>query len=302
LQPFSKGYLSQSLELCASSKERCFEISAAVEDYLKSSDQTELSSTELARITYKYLRENESSEAARRYLVSIEFSRSDRPLILLVGGTTGCGKSTISSELANRLNIVRTQSTDMLREVMRLMIPPRLSPVLHESTFNSWKVLPATEEHPVTLATHLVDGYLNQAEQVGVGIEGVLQRARRERVSLILEGVHINPAMQRRQMKKGDAFVVPVIIAALKRNHLRNRLKGRGQQISSRRSQRYLKHFDAIWQLQSYLLSEAENHQVPIIPNEDQEEAIRLIMDAIFDALSRVYTGDPRILIDPPAR
>ena len=32
-------------------------------------------------------------------------------------------RSTISAEIAHRLDIVRTQSTDMLREVMRLMFP-----------------------------------------------------------------------------------------------------------------------------------------------------------------------------------
>ena len=45
----------------------------------------------------------------------------------------GTGKSTLATELAHRLGIVRTQSTDMLREVMRTMIPAHLMPALHVS-------------------------------------------------------------------------------------------------------------------------------------------------------------------------
>ena len=39
--------------------------------------------------------------------------------------------------------IVRAQSTDMLREVMRTMVPQRLLPVLHTSSFVAWKEMPA---------------------------------------------------------------------------------------------------------------------------------------------------------------
>ena len=44
--------------------------------------------------------------------------------------------------LASRLDIVRTRSTDMLPEIMRVMVPERLLPVLHRSSFNAWKAPP----------------------------------------------------------------------------------------------------------------------------------------------------------------
>ena len=115
-QPFSKGLLSHERN----------SIAAGIEQQLLNHDTKEQTSTELAELTYRYLQDNEPPEMAQRYLVWTEYARSGRPLILLIGGTTGVGKSTTSSEIAHRLNIVRTQSTDMLREVMRLMIPERL--------------------------------------------------------------------------------------------------------------------------------------------------------------------------------
>lgn len=291
--PFSKNYLSKSLEICAFSSEKCFVIASTIENELRSLERTTITTMELARHIYEHLRKHEGPEMARRYLVWMEFSDSGKPLVLLVGGATGCGKSTISSELAHRLDIVRTQSTDMLREVMRLMIPPRLLPVLHTSTFNAWQALATQGDQPVGLETHLIEGYLTQSEHVGVGIDGVMKRAERERVSLILEGVHVHPSLQARLIEQFDGIVVPVVLAVMKRNQLKERLKGRGQRVASRRAERYLTYFNAIWQLQSYLLDEADRKQIPIVLNEDEEQAIRGVMEAVVTVLSKEFSGNP---------
>lgn len=292
LQPFSKGRLSQTLEICALPAERCYSLVAHLERVLLREGRSEIDSTELAVQMYFYLREREGEEVAHRYRVWVEFSRSGRPLVIFVGGTTGSGKSTISAEVAHRLNIVRTQSTDMLREVMRLMLPARLLPTLHTSTFNAWQALPAREDFPVGFESHLEDGYLAQAEQVAVGIEGVLHRADRERISIILEGVHVHPQLQKRLMNETDAVVVPLILAVLRKKKLRTHLTGRGQQVSSRRSKRYLTNFDAIWQLQTFLLSEADRHGIPIISNGEEGETMTAVMGTISDALARAFTPD----------
>lgn len=293
-QPFSKGILSQSLEICAFPKEECYTITSDLERRLRRDNLREITSTDLAQRTYRYLLDHAPPEMAKRYLIWIEFTRSSRPLVLLVGGTTGSGKSTMSSEIAHRLNIVRTQSTDMLREVMRLMIPQRLLPELHVSSFNAWKTLPFRDPKSVSFETHFIEGYLAQSREVAVGIEGVLQRAESEQISIILEGVHVYPAMQKRLMKQSEAIVIPLLLAVLKRKQLRKQLQGRGQQVSSRRSERYIEQFDAIWELQSYLLAEADRHDIPIIPNLDVQETTRLVMETISEILATKYSGKPK--------
>ena len=77
------------------------------------------------------------------------------------------------------------------------------------------------------------------------------------------------------------AVVVSLIIGVLKKKRLRKRLEGRGQQVSSRRAERYLENFEHIWDLQSFLLDEADHFDVPIIENTDAEEAIRAIMHTL---------------------
>ena len=297
VHPFSKGHLAGSLEICALPAERAFELTLAIERYLLRTGVNMIEALELARLTHSYLVEHESKEVGRRYVSWRQFVHGDRPLILLIGGTTGCGKSTISSEVAHRLGIVRTQSTDMLREVMRLMVPERLLPTLHTSSFNAWEAMPTWKGQPARLETHFEQGYLAQANHVAVGIEGVLNRAEREGVSLIIEGVHVFPELQRRLQRNAEAIVIPLILAVLKKKRLRKQLQGRGVQVKSRRSERYLTYFDAIWQQQTFLLGEADRHEIPIIPNDEQEDTIKLVMDQIAEAVLEEFSGDEAALM-----
>lgn len=293
ITPFSKGRLSQSMEICGLDQESTYLITKSIENGLAANNKTEISSSDIARKTYDAIVERSDIEIAERYQQWRKFSRSGRPLILLVGGTIGSGKSTISSELAHRLDIVRTQSTDMLREVMRLMIPARLLPTLHTSSFEAYKTFPHWESaEDETQNPSMISGYLSQAEQVGVGIQGVLNRAENEQVSLIIEGVHAHPALQQQIANQSGAIVVPIILAVLKKKRLRKRLIGRGQQITSRRSERYLENFDHIWDLQSFLLAEADHFNIPIIVNMDEDEAIRSIMEVISSYVARETKGE----------
>ncbi|GMQ80945.1 MAG: 2-phosphoglycerate kinase [Rhodothermia bacterium] len=286
--PFSKGRLSQSMEICGMDQDQSYQITQSIQSVLNAEKRTEISSPDLADRAFRAIRMNAGDEIAIRYQQWREFGISGKPLILLIGGTTGSGKSTIGSELAHRLDIVRTQSTDMLREVMRLMIPARLLPTLHTSSFAAYKMFPQWEsEHKGMEEPSMIAGYLSQAEQVGVGIEGVLKRAENERVSLILEGVHAHPALQQQIADQSYALVVPIILAVLKKKRLRRRLVGRGQAITSRRSERYLENFDHIWNLQSFLLDEADHFNIPIIQNLDEDEAIRSIMQTISVYVAR---------------
>ena len=296
--PFSKGILVQSLEVCAEDRETLYGVAAAVERALLSEGVIEITTTELLERTFAALLDASSQKVARRYLRWQEFTDTDRPLILLVGGVTGTGKSTISSLVAHRLGIIRTQSTDMLREVMRRMIPERLIPSLHESSFRAYRSLPRWGgAEGAEVAPQMVDGFLMQAAEVGVGIEGVFRRAVRERVSLVIEGVHLHPRMQRTMASGKDAVVVPVLLATTRKKVLQKNLKGRGVQVPSRRAERYLEGFEQIWELQNFLLSEADDHDVPIITETDPDEMVRRIMRVIADRLKGEYSGDPALVL-----
>jgi 2-phosphoglycerate kinase len=298
VNPFSRLEYQHCLENIGLTSEEAMDVVATVYKHLVDRRIEMLTSRRLGELTYRYLRQsNELGPAvAHRWLVWRDFVNSGRPLIYLIGGTAGCGKSTVATMLANRLDIVRSQSTDMLREVMRIMMPEQLMPVLHTSSFTAWTALPGqpeaiNKEVPETL---LVNGYRSQADLLAVAIEAVVQRALRERVSLIMEGVHINPAMVEKLSIDNDAIVMPVMLGVLKRKQLQRRIRGRGTDAPQRRANRYLKHFDEIWRLQSYLLSEADRADIPIVVNSDRDKVFREIMRITIEALAKDFNNTPQ--------
>jgi len=293
---FSADLHRRRLETIGLTHEESFGIITKIQQHLADNHLTSTTSQHIARLSYRYLQQTPElgPAVARRWLVWIDFLRSGRPLILLIGGTSGCGKSTIATALANQLEIVRTQSTDMLREVMRTMISKRLLPVLHKSSFSAWEALPVqegrlTEDQELLVA----DGFLAQVDLLSVASEAVIERAMRERVSLIFEGVHIHQSMVERIPQDGDALIAPIMLAVLKRKDLKERIRGRGTRAPERRSERYLQHFDEIWQLQSFLLSEADRTKTPIIVNGDRDKVVREIMRTVIGMLSKDFALTP---------
>jgi len=249
----------------------------------------------IAKITYRLLRKSENlgKKVAFRWLVWRDFIHSGRPLVFLIGGTAGCGKSTIATGLASRLEIARMQSTDMLREVMRTMIPREVEPILHKSSYSAWQELPDEIQESEDMGQRIYQGYCRQAEILSVAIKAVIHRAVHERVSVIVEGVHFHPAIMNTIIEPSDALVVPVMLAVLKRKRLQSRIEGRSTDVPHRRAERYLEHFESIWKLQSFLLSESDQADVPIIVNTDRDDVFREIMLYTIDKLSTDFNKTP---------
>jgi 2-phosphoglycerate kinase len=284
--PFSRMEHRRSLTSTGLATDKANLITQSVYQQLADAHQPVVDSDHVGHLTYDALKRHFNKEVATRYLVWIDYKRRQKPLIMLIGGTTGCGKSTIATEVAHRLGIIRTQSTDMLREVMRMLIPERLLPALHTSSFNAWREMPAYKQASSVTERMMVNGYLHQSELVSVPIEAVIQRALKERVSLIVEGVHIHPGLIERFHSVTDAAVVPVMLAVLKQDKLKRHLQGRGVTAPERSTQsKYLSNFERIWALQSYLLSEADNSAMQILENNDKEKTTDRAMHAIIDAL-----------------
>jgi 2-phosphoglycerate kinase len=296
ITPFSVDQHRRSLETIGLTHQESFTCATRMQQQLVNEKLSTTTSQHIAQLTYRHLHQTPElgPAVAQRWLVWVDFLRSGRPLILLIGGTSGCGKSTIATALANQLDIVRTQSTDMLREVMRTMISGHLLPILHTSSFSAWEALPYQESRPPEDQDALLaDGFVAQADLLSVASEAVIERAIRERVSLIFEGVHIHQGLVDKIPRDSDALIAPIMLAVLKRKDLKERIKGRGTRAPQRRSERYLKHFDEIWRLQSFLLSEADRTKTPIIVNADRDKVVREIMRTVIDMLSKDFTLAP---------
>jgi 2-phosphoglycerate kinase len=288
---FSRGRHARYLQSAGMKAEKAEYTTELIYAQLIAAGIASVSTCELGYVTYLCLQQEVGKKAAKRYLVWSEFQRSSRPLILLIGGTVAAGKSTIATEIAHLLEIVRIQSTDMLREVMRMMVPKRLLPVLHTSSFNAWKTLPIQDKEDRDRDQLVAEGYSSQAELLAVPCEAVLQRAVEEGVPIILEGVHVHPNLMEYATSDEDVIRVYIMLAILKSKKLKSRLRGRGVEVPQRRAQRYLDSLESIWSLQSYLLSEADRCDVPIITTEDKEMAVLQIIQQVNAELARHFSG-----------
>ncbi len=296
ISEFSPELYRNELEAIGLKPGEAVKIVAAVSEHLAKRRVSLVKSNYISHFTYRMLRKSKSlgPAVAHRWLVWRDFINSGRPLVILLGGTPGSGKSTIAADIASRLNIVRTQSTDMLREVMRSIIPVNVQPLLHRSSFSAWTLLSnSNSKDEAYTEALLIEGFSKQAAILFSAIEAVIQRAVRESVSLIVEGVHLHPASTSAFKGLDDALVVPVMLAVPSSKGLRKRITGRSSLAPQRRSQHYLEHFESIWKLQAHLLDESDQAGVPIIINDSREHVFREVMLATIQTLSQEFDKTP---------
>jgi 2-phosphoglycerate kinase len=131
----------------------------------------------------------------------------------------------------------------------------------------------------------VIDGYHRQADLVEVAAEAVLQRALRENVSLLLEGVHVRPSLIDKIPHDSNAIVIQIILGVTNKKQLQRQFQGRSKSSQDRRADRYLENFDAIWELQKALLAEAKTSDLSIIINDNLTDALAMIMRSISNSL-----------------
>jgi 2-phosphoglycerate kinase len=207
----------------------------------------------------------------------------DQPIVLLIGGGTGTGKSTVATEIAHRLGITRVTSTDFIRQTMRALFSRELMPTVHYSSFDAELALTKAEEEEAGDAALL--GFLDQTRNVLVGVEAAIERALAEGWSMVLEGVHLVPGMLPAQLP--DALVVPCILSiedeTAHAQHFFARDAG-----SQRPTAKYLDRFAEIRRLQDYLVERAEREGVPVIENESADEATAAVAELVLLAAERM--------------
>ena len=192
--PFSKGRMATNLFLSGVEAEHAYELALDIERAVQEVGSEEIALAELHSIVEDVLSRADGPAAVERYRAWQKVLRRERPLVLMLGGATGTGKSSLATELAYRLGISRITSTDVVRQVMRAFFAPGLMPALHYSSFEAGAGLkmpmPDPEEDDRALY-----GFLQQAEQVAVGAAAVVERAVLEGLSTVLEGVHLVPGL-----------------------------------------------------------------------------------------------------------
>ena len=230
------------------------------------------------------LLEQEDPLIAENYLNWRKIRKTDAPLIILIGGVSGIGTSSISYEISRKLGIKGMMNTDMIREVMRKIVSKELSPVLHESSFMAHEALRVA---PPPEFDHVLAGFKDHVTTVSVGVEAVIERALTEGISIIIEGVHIVPGFIRKDLMEKDNVLMFVLSLEDEEMH-KSRLYSRCSDGWAHRSlQKYLDNFEAIRKIQKYIKDQGNKERVPVVENIDRITTI----DFIINSIAETYGG-----------
>ena len=213
------------------------------------------------------------------------------PLVILLGGATGVGKSTIATMLAARLGITRVIPTDAIREVMRSMFTADLMPALHTSSFDAARLVRTPSPSG---ADPVILGFREQASAVAVGVQALISRAVEEGTDLIVEGAHVVPAFVDQARFAGRAVLVPVLVTVDDEELHRSHFVLRAHEVRNRPTERYLDHFENIRKIQQYVKSLALEHNVDIVPSYNLDATLSQVIDLVVNqAIEAIPSHDP---------
>ena len=199
----------------------------------------------------------------------------DLPLILLVGGATGTGKSTVTTEVAYRLGITRVSSTDVVRQTMRAFFSPDFMPSIHYSSFEAGAAVTARDGE---VADPNLLGFLDQTRHVLVGVNAVLERALTEGYSIALEGVHLVPGLLPSRLE--GAVVVQCVLAIEDEEEHASHFWVRDDASEGLRPvEKYLRALPAIRLIQDHLVERARRAGVGVVESSRLEEAVGGVID-----------------------
>jgi 2-phosphoglycerate kinase len=279
-QPYSKGLMARALIHAGVTAERAVELARRVEQDLSERGKHIADLEQLKELAIDVLGSDEGERAIGHLRRYHELTELEMPLIVLVGGATGTGKSTVATEVAYRLGITRVTSTDFVRQTMRALFTPEFLPAIHMSSFDAGKALPTAQEEEVDPLLH---GFLEQTRHVLVGVQAAIDRALEEGWSMVLEGVHLVPGMLPRSIE--GALVVECIIAIEDEETHAGHFWIRDMSSDGVRPlDKYLERMGDIRYLQDFIVERAQVEGVPVIDNSDREKAIGAVLELVLAA------------------
>jgi len=285
--PFNQGRLLQSLYPTGLEPDQVLEVVFEIEWTLRQRDLHEVTRDQLRAMVHEVVERQYGADYASRYRVWRTFQNQDtRPLILLLGGTSGVGKSSLAIEVARRLSIARVLSTDAIRDVMRVMISEEFVPTLHVSSFEAHQKL-VTAVAPGLDA--IVEGFLEQSRTVSVGVRAVIERAVVEGTNTVIDGVSLVPGLYDLAGWADRAHVVLMLAADEDLESLRAHIVARAHGRGARTSERYLRSFNEIVRIQEALLERARTFGVEVIDVRDLEQAVRHVVSHVVTGLAATH-------------
>ncbi len=205
---------------------------------------------------------------------------ADGPLVILLGGAPGTGKTTIANLLQEELGLSHHLSTGFIRASVAHLLPEADARLLSHHTYDAYQAL--EDAVPVDSGNSsdpgdngmLLEGAIRQSMVLKPSIESCISRAVREGIGLVLEGSHFLPGVLEPGILEASLLC---ILDVPDRESLKRRV------ISPNHSRRHLTEaqLKRLVQLQDGILALAQVHQQPVIVNDNLPDSIKQIRSLI---------------------
>jgi 2-phosphoglycerate kinase len=276
--PYSKGLMARALVSAGVSIEAAYEIATRLELDLIATGAPAVEQEALDETAASVLGEGDGARIVLRMKRLAALKALDFPIVLLVGGATGTGKSTVATEAAHRLGITRVTSTDFIRQTIRAYFPPSRMPSVHVSSFEAGGSAGETEA-----------GFIEQTRRVLVGVEASVERALNEGWSMAIEGVHLVPGMVPGEIE--GALLVHAVLRVESIEEHRSHFVLRDSSTGGERPlEKYIQGLEEIRAIQDVIVERAVRNDVPVIESSSIGHATTALLDLV---LSRAGELEP---------
>lgn len=179
----SRFLLSRMLTVTKIPNHVAVKIALELKKLLIDNSLLDVSQSDLEANLFKLMeRRGYGEEYINLYKMMTRFHHQRVPLVILVCGTACVGKSTIATQLAQRLNLPNVLQTDMVYELLRTATDaPLASSPVWAREFNS------SEE--------LITEFCRECRIVRKGLAGDLKKAMKDGKPIIIEGIHLDPSI-----------------------------------------------------------------------------------------------------------
>jgi 2-phosphoglycerate kinase len=279
--PYSKGLMARALIATGVPADRAYQLARRVEVDLAERRESTVDLERLRGLARESLGDEEGERAVTQLQRLAELQSLDVPIIVLIGGSTGTGKSTVAAEVAHRLGITRVASTDFIRQTMRAFFSREFMPTIHYSSFEAGEAV----DEDVT-GDPTVVGFVDQCRHVCVGVEAAIHRSLTEGWSMVMEGVHLVPGLLPAEVE--GALIVQVVVeiadADVHRMHFHVRDASTG---GIRAMDKYLGKLEDIRRIQTYVVARARREEVPVVENANVDRTIDQVIELVMRAAER---------------
>jgi 2-phosphoglycerate kinase len=270
--PYSKGLMARALVAAGVPIEPAYLLAQRLEVDLAERDARAVTLERLDELAAAVLGDFEGPQVVSRLRRFAALQSLDVPILLLVGGATGTGKSSVATEVAHRLGITRVTSTDFIRETMRAFFSPRSMPSVHHSSF---------------AGDPLLETFVSQTRNVVVGVEAAIERSMTEGWSMVLEGVHLVPGLVPSEIE--GALVVHCVLAVGDERVHRTNFRVRDAVTGGMRSMdRYVDRLGDIRTIQEFLVDCADRHGVKVIESSSIDNATSAVLELVLSSADRL--------------